>query len=62
MFQNIDKDRQYIKWITKNENILYCFVVEFRDEILYYKTFIDIPNLLDEDIYFSKCHTHGEYL
>ena len=63
MFQNIDKDRQYIEWNTKNENMLYCFVIEFRDEIMYWdKTFIHIPNLLDDEIHFSKCHTHGEYL
>jgi len=58
MFQNIDKDRQYIKWNTKNENILYCFVVEFRDESMYWdKNFIHIPNLVDDKIIFLNA-TH----
>ena len=58
MFQNIDKDRQYIKWNTKNENILCCFVVEFRDESMYWdKNFIHIPNLVDDKIIFLNA-TH----
>ena len=63
MFQNIDKDRQYIKWITKNENILYCFVVEFRDESMYWdKNFIHIPNLVDDKIIFlNATHTVSIY-